>query len=136
MKRSQIVALLLGAAVVAIGAALAWRAHLLHTSVSQPLPIAGLVAPSSHSPDDAPEAATLAVPPAQVVKPQIEAPIPPEGAVARPAAALEPAPPQFDTVRVEPSGDTVVAGHGQPERSGRVAPQRQGDRQYRCRWRR
>ncbi|REF88063.1 LysM domain-containing protein [Methylovirgula ligni] len=115
MKRSQFVALLLGAAVVAVGAALAWRAHLLQTPVSQPLPIAGIVPPSGH----APEAATLTVPPAQVepAKPQQqidEAAIPPEGPVARPAAALEPAPPQFDTVRVEPSGDAVVAGHGQP----------------------
>lgn len=112
MKRSQIVALLLGAAVVAIGAALAWRAHLLQTPQSQPQPIAGLVAPSGHSP----EAATLIVPPAQVAKPrqQLEEAIPPEGPVPPPAGVQEPAPPQFDTVRVEPSGDAVVAGHGQP----------------------
>jgi nucleoid-associated protein YgaU len=110
MKRSQIVALLLGAAVVAVGGALAWRAHLLQTS--EPQPSAGLLAPSGHSP----EAATLVVPRAEAPKPQqqFDEAIPPEGPVPPPAAVQEPAPPQFDTVRVEPSGDTVVAGHGQP----------------------
>lgn len=110
MKRSQIVALLLGAAVVAVGGALAWRAHLLQTS--EPQPSAGLLAPSGHSP----EAATLVVPRAEAPKPQhqFDEAIPPEGPVPPPAGVQEPAPPQFDTVRVEPSGDTVVAGHGQP----------------------
>lgn len=119
MKRSQIVALLLGAAVVAVGAGLAWRAHVFQAQAPQPLPIAGTVVPSMPpavpKPAEAPKpAATSAQAEAPKPQRQVEAALPPEGPVAQPAAALAPAPPQFDTVRVEPSGDAVVAGHGQP----------------------
>ena len=47
------------------------------------------------------------------LKPQIEAPTTRGGggaARSRPGACTA----QFDTVRVEPSGDAVVAGHGRP----------------------
>ncbi len=118
MKRSQIVALLLGAAVVAVGAGLAWRAHVFQAQAPQPLPFAGTVPsmpPAVPKPAEAPKpAATSAQAEAAKPQQQVEAAIPPEGPVAQPAVALAPAPPQFDTVRVEPSGDAVVAGHGQP----------------------
>ncbi|MDR3407440.1 MAG: LysM peptidoglycan-binding domain-containing protein [Methylovirgula sp.] len=118
MKRSQIVALLLGAAVVAVGAGLAWRAHVFQAQAPQPLPFAGAVPsmpPAVPKPAEAPKAAATSAQ-AEAAKPQqqVEAAIPPEGPVAQPAVALAPPPPQFDTVRVEPSGDAVVAGHGQP----------------------
>lgn len=38
----------------------------------------------------------------------------PVAPLSKPASNPKPIVPQFDTVRVEPSGDTVVAGHGEP----------------------
>jgi nucleoid-associated protein YgaU len=46
----------------------------------------------------------------QPAKPEQEAALPPSESASAPAPSL----PEFDTVRVEPSGDTIVAGHGEP----------------------
>ena len=119
MTRSRIVALVLGTAVVAVGGGLAWREYLAHPS--RPLSLASVIPgmmpvkpelpASTPTPPPAPAKAAPAAPPSQTA--EIES-ITPEGAIPPPASDLAPTLPQFDTVRVEPSGDTVVAGHAQP----------------------
>lgn len=126
MTRSRIVALVLGTAVVAVGGGLAWRQYL--TQASRPLSLAsGGPSTQSAKPEvpalaPAPAAPSVAVPPKPAAPAAAPPPGPtaevdtlaPEAAVPPPAVDLAPTLPQFDTVRVEPSGDTVVAGHGQP----------------------
>lgn len=145
MTRSQIVALLLGTAAAALGAGIAWHVHLRQAQAERPVAVASATPSStakSDAPPSSPPAtpspsssassssASLA-PPAQASAPVAQAtaphdasppqkmaeaePIPPESAIAPPVIDLTPTLPQFDTVRVEPSGDTVVAGHGQPD---------------------
>jgi nucleoid-associated protein YgaU len=109
MRPPQIVALGLGATVVVVGAGLVW--HQYRASVPSPQPVSfAAVEPTKPAPQ-------AAVPPSPQ-KPQqtakAEPAMPPEVAVPPPAADLAPTVPQFDTVRVEPSGDAVVAGHGAP----------------------
>ncbi|MEJ0052669.1 MAG: LysM peptidoglycan-binding domain-containing protein [Methylovirgula sp.] len=105
MRPPQIAALGLGAAVVAVGAGLVWHEYRANAPAPRALSFAA-VNPAK------PEPRVPATPPPQQtakVEPAVpEAPVPP------PAADLAPTLPQFDTVRVEPSGDTVVAGHGAP----------------------
>jgi nucleoid-associated protein YgaU len=120
MTRSQIIALLLGAGVVAIGAGLAWRGVLPGFPSSE-------MASGTSAPAAAPtsEQATTLPPETKPTEPgqaQQEAavepnaaPPQPEPAPAQPVPTTAPDLPVFDTVRVEPSGDTVVAGHGAPE---------------------
>ncbi len=116
MTRSQIIALFLGAGVVAIGAGLAWRGMVPGFPPSQ-------MAPGALVPPAAPmsqQAATPETKPTAPVAAQQEATTELNAASPQPApapaqAALTPDLPVFDTVRVEPSGDTVVAGHGAPD---------------------
>jgi nucleoid-associated protein YgaU len=119
MTRSQIIAVFLGAIVVAIGAGLVWRGMVPGFPPSQMVSSASApaVAPASQ------KAATTSTPetkPSAPVQAQQEAATQPNTAPSQSAPALAPAQPApdlpvFDTVRVEPSGDTVVAGHGAPE---------------------
>jgi nucleoid-associated protein YgaU len=120
MTRSQVIALLLGAGVVAIGAGLAWRGVVPGFSPTEMAP--GM--PNSASAPTSEEAKTSppATKPAVPGQAQQEAATEPNGALpqaepppAQPLQTTAPDIPVFDTVRVEPSGDTVVAGHGTPE---------------------
>ncbi len=129
MERRQIISLSVGAGIVVIGAVLAWQGMLPGIPPLRP----------QNPPQNPPSAATPAPPPpaeqsanpAKSAPPQNVATTPPAAKPApapAPSAAPTPAPatppkgaktspvvPQFDTVRVEPSGDTVVAGHGAPK---------------------
>jgi nucleoid-associated protein YgaU len=123
MERGQIISLSVGAGIVVVGGVLAWQGLLpgipaLRLSNSPPTP------PSATAP--APEPSEQSTNPAKSAPPQNVATTPPAANPA-PAASPKPTPapaqdakagpvvPQFDTVRVEPSGDTVVAGHGAPK---------------------
>jgi type IV secretory pathway VirB10-like protein len=106
MRPPQIVALGLGATVVAVGAGLVWHQYRASVPMSQPVPFAE-IEPTKPASQAAPQK-----PPEQTSK--AEPAMPPEAAVPQPAADLASTVPQFDTVRVEPSGDAVVAGHGAP----------------------
>ena len=126
MVRRQIVALSLGGSLAVIGV-LAWLGLplLKHSSVSK----ASLPVKSSAT---HPKVAAVPVAPVVPKKPQTNgvasADVPSHPAAAPVVAAAKPvqtvpaaAPvaekpilPQFDTVRVEPSGESVVAGHGAP----------------------
>lgn len=114
MERRQIISLSAGAGVVVVGAVLAWQGMLPGIPPLRP----------QNPPQNPPSAATPAPPAEQSANPGKSAP-PQNVATTPPAANPAPAPaappketkaapvvPQFDTVRVEPSGDTVVAGHG------------------------
>ncbi|MEW6436631.1 MAG: LysM peptidoglycan-binding domain-containing protein [Pseudomonadota bacterium] len=125
MTRSRIVALVLGTSVVAVGAGLAWREYLTQPSRPLSLVSAGPATvpvkpeppastPTTPAPSSAPAKAAAVTPPPQPSQMAELDSITPEGAIAPPASDLAPTLPQFDTVRVEPSGDTVVAGHAQP----------------------
>ena len=116
MRPPQIAALGLGAAVIAVGAGLVWHEYRANAPAIRPLPFAA-VEPAKPEPQvpatsGKPEAPGTAQPPQQTAK--VEPAMPPEAPVPPPAANLAPTLPQFDTVRVEPSGDAVVAGHGAP----------------------
>jgi nucleoid-associated protein YgaU len=129
MTRPQIVALSLGTAVVVVGAGIAWHMHLMQAQADHPLAAASVPTPSSNA--TPPASPPSAVPPAPSASasppaaPPSDAPpppktayadhIPPEETIAPPAIDLVPTLPQFDTVRVEPSGDAVIAGHGQAD---------------------
>src|SRR5579863_1690761 len=95
MSPRHIIALSMGAAVAAAGGAvLIWQGLLPGLPNSKPATVA------AHAPVPPDHPAKLAqIPPPP--KPQVTAP--------------QPIVPQFDTVRVEPSGDTVVAGHAEPD---------------------
>lgn len=115
MTRSQIIALFLGAGVVAVGAGLAWRGVIPGFPPSQTVPgapvPASLVSQQPATPETKP---TEPAPAQQQATTESNAASPqPEPAPAQPALTLDL--PVFDTVRVEPSGDTVVAGHGAPD---------------------
>jgi nucleoid-associated protein YgaU len=97
MTRSQIIALLLGAGVVIVGVA-AWQGVL--PGLPHPGAISGATPAGTASPPPSVAMMSPSSPPPQSLPPQ---PMP------------TPDIPMFDTVRVEPSGDTVVAGHGAPE---------------------
>ncbi|HLH10815.1 MAG TPA: LysM peptidoglycan-binding domain-containing protein [Methylovirgula sp.] len=138
MTRSQIIALLLGGSVVAVGAGLAWRgllpgwpphplaaSSLIQEGASAPSPAApaneqAVVPPSVQAPDakaqnesGAPETAAEPDQPNTAPAPQPEITAESEAPPVQPTAT--PDIPAFDTVRVEPSGDAVVAGHGPPD---------------------
>ncbi len=106
MRPPQIAALGLGAAVVAAGAGLVWHEYRANAPAPRPLSFAA-VEPAK------PEPQVPATPPPQQTA-KVEPAVPPEVPAPPPAADLAPTLPQFDTVRVEPSGDAVVAGHGAP----------------------
>ncbi|MGH6817856.1 MAG: LysM peptidoglycan-binding domain-containing protein [Methylovirgula sp.] len=135
MTRSQIIAVVLAAGIVVVGAGYAWREGMfVHPGATSPAP-AQLVATAPAAPPSSKSvqpSATQASPPAEPGQ-EANAPRPPQSEAAAPvtppaaqpptaseAAARQPAKPGpdipvFDTVRVEPSGDTVVAGHGAPD---------------------
>lgn len=82
-------------------------------------------APAAPAPDTAPAMAAPALPPAlpQAAPAPVVTPAPPtapsvaasEPAPTPPAASVQPPPPpEFDVVRVEPTGDAVIAGKAQP----------------------
>lgn len=99
MTRTQILALLLGASLAVIGGVLAWQGLLPGVPPLQPR----IVSPTALSPK------VSAGEPAPAPSPAKPAQVAPAVAAKR-----QPIIPQFDTVRVEPSGETVVAGHGAP----------------------
>jgi nucleoid-associated protein YgaU len=140
MTRSQMTAVVLAAGVVVVGAGYAWREGMFaHPGATSPAPAqpaaTAPAAPSSQSPQPSAASAMQASPPAkQEASAEPKAPNAPGAAQSeaaaptappQPPAASEAAQPQlaktgpdlpvFDTVRVEPSGDTVVAGHGAPD---------------------
>jgi nucleoid-associated protein YgaU len=131
MTRPQIVALSLGTAVVAVGAGIAWHMHLMQAQADHPLAAASAPSTSPSAMPPAPQPpSSVPTPPSASVSPPAAVPpsdapappktayadhIPPEETIAPPAIDLVPTLPQFDTVRVEPSGDAVIAGHGQPD---------------------
>jgi nucleoid-associated protein YgaU len=89
MTRTQILALSAAATLAVIGGVLVWQGLS---------PSAPPVKPPSESQNQTP-----------APKPSVAEPAPTAPAV-KPQAII----PEFDTVRVEPSGETVVAGHGEP----------------------
>ncbi|MGB3282445.1 MAG: hypothetical protein WBA60_06120, partial [Methylovirgula sp.] len=139
MTRSQIIAAVLAAGTVVVGAGYAWRegmfAHPGTTSSAVPAPSSAAVpaqmaAPAPAAPSAMQSSAMQASPPAASwakspeeanVEPNASnSPAPQSVPAVSPAALPPPAKagsdiPVFDTVRVEPSGDTVVAGHGAPD---------------------
>ncbi len=88
MLRSKIIALSLGATCAVVGGVLVLKGVL-------PGPTPDKTAPQQVDRAAPPSNKLAAIPAAPLPKPK-------------------PIVPQFDTVRVEPSGDTVVAGHGEP----------------------
>ncbi len=98
MTRTQILALFLGASLAVVAGVLAWQGLLPGVPPLQPRNVspAPLAAKGTDKPAPAPSPAK----PAQIATVE--------------AAKPQPVIPQFDTVRVEPSGETVVAGHGAP----------------------
>jgi nucleoid-associated protein YgaU len=136
MTRPQIVALSLGTAVLAVAAGIAWHVHLMQAQADHPLAAASVASPSPSAvpsvvppapqpPSSVPPSSSASVSPPAAAVPPSDAPpppkaayadhIPPEETIAPPAIDLVPTLPQFDTVRVEPSGDAVIAGHGQAD---------------------
>jgi nucleoid-associated protein YgaU len=120
MTRSQGIAVFLAAVILAAGVAYAWR-----QGMSGPPRSATASAPASLMTAGTPVPAPAAANPmmasssmmasSQMAKQQAaSSATPPETVTPQPA---NPGPdiPMFDTVRVEPSGDTVVAGHGEPD---------------------
>jgi nucleoid-associated protein YgaU len=126
MKSSKTIALILGPCLVVAGLVGYWvKTHL--SAADAPLELHGNVAPKPQ---------TAVVPPAHLVGTDqnaqattapAEAPVPfaaveaPSSPIAPPSSpnppTTAPAPvaaPKFDVVRVEPSGDTVIAGHTEP----------------------
>jgi nucleoid-associated protein YgaU len=114
MTRSQVTALLLGAGVLALGLILAWRGVLPGWPTSQPPPISrtAVTPEKPATPPAVPASGQAASPQVTPAQPQQQAAIEPN----TPAQPAAPGPdiPGFDTLRVEPSGDTVVAGHAGP----------------------
>jgi nucleoid-associated protein YgaU len=103
MSRIQILALSLSASVVVVGGVLAWQGLLPGVASFQRQS-------QSQTQDPAPLAAKPAATPAPLASPPAD-----QGATrssSKQPAEQQPILPQFDTVRVEPSGDVVVAGHG------------------------
>ena len=99
-------------AAVTVGA-LAWEAGAFGTAVPKvaPSPVA-LATPAASAAAPAPPAASPApLAPAPTVAAALPAPSPAAAKVAEAA----PEKPAFDVVRIEPGGDTVVAGHGAPK---------------------
>jgi nucleoid-associated protein YgaU len=118
VPKQQIISLSLGAGVVAVGAVAAWQGWLPGVPRSKP-PIMAPVAqipPAPPAPSPAPTPAPAPTDQQQAgTLPAAPAAPPAPGPAPAPAAKPQPIIPQFDTVRVEPSGDTVVAGHGAPK---------------------
>jgi nucleoid-associated protein YgaU len=125
MERGQIISLSVGAGIVVVGGVLLWEGLLPGIPALRPQN-PPQSQPSATAP--APQPSEQSANPSKSAPPQNVATAPPAANPA-PAAAPKPAPapaapqdakpatvvPQFDTVRVEPSGDTVVAGHGAPK---------------------
>jgi nucleoid-associated protein YgaU len=109
MTRSQIIALLLGAGVVIVGVA-AWQGVL--PGVPHPGATSGATPAGTASP---PPSVAMISPSPQPPSPQLPPPQLPPPQSLPPQPMATPDIPMFDTVRVEPSGDTVVAGHGPPQ---------------------
>src|SRR5271170_4043839 len=112
MKGSQFAALLIGVSLVAVGAGLAWKGFLPGMPAAQPQPAAAAAPAASAAPG--PSMMMMAAKPpaaAPAPEPEQEAALPPAAPVEA-TPETPPGVPQFDTVRVEPSGDTVIAGHG------------------------
>jgi nucleoid-associated protein YgaU len=116
MNRSKIIALILGPCLVIAALAVYWvKTRLpaadapleLHGNVA-PKPQSAAAPPSAHLAGTEPDAAGPTGVPAPLAA--IETPASNQPA---PSAAPVP-PPKFDVVRVEPSGDAVIAGHTEP----------------------
>lgn len=113
MERGRIISLSVGAgAVVVVGGVLVWQGMLPGI---QPLHPQNPPAPQSEP--SAQSANPAKAPPQNVATVPATPPAPKPAPAPAPAPKAEAGPilPQFDTVRVEPSGDTVVAGHGEPK---------------------
>ncbi len=110
MRPPQIAAFGLGAAVVAVGAGLVWHEYRANALAPRALPFAAIETTKPEPQSPAPAASGTTRAPQQTVK--IEQPGPADVPVPPPAADLAPTLPQFDTVRVEPSGEAVISGHG------------------------
>jgi nucleoid-associated protein YgaU len=102
MMRSQIFALL-GGSSIALLAGLAWHAYAPSETPAKQLPLMTIDTPQqAEAPREAlPSSKPLASPP------------PAETAMLRPETAIQR--PEFDVVRVEPSGESVIAGHSRPD---------------------
>lgn len=72
-----------------------------------------LVAPPATTPEGGPVAARPETPAPGAASPP--APVPSVGEPGKEAAKADPAAPSFDVVRVEPNGESVVAGRAQPD---------------------
>ena len=135
MVRTRIIAVSLGGGLAIVGGVLAWQGWLPglpalkpHAAAQAPLP--AKTAPAKAVATAAPAASVMpkkvepsvgaAKPPQQAVKPPqtaavaSTAPTPATPAPNVAAAAPPPIVPRFDTVRVEPSGESVIAGHAAP----------------------
>lgn len=99
MVRRQIIALSVGASLAIVAGVLAWQGLLPGVSPLKPRTVSQAPLPAK-SPAGEPVPAPPSAKPAQVAT----------------AVAAKPQPilPAFDTVRVEPSGELVVAGRGEP----------------------
>ncbi len=123
MVRSQIVALSVGAGIAVVGL-LAWQGLLPGVPPLKPRTVSQAQLPAKSSTAEPKVAATPAAP-KEVPANNAAAPEMPAVATAKPTqgvppqtvappVAPQPVIPQFDTVRVEPSGESVIAGHGTP----------------------
>ncbi len=112
MSGSRVVMMMVAAVVgTAAVAVVGWRAvvspppAIQRTAPMEPLPSAS----------SAPPAAEAAVEQAPAVVAETAPLPPPEPAVAAPEPVAAPIQPSFDAVRVEPTGDMVIAGRGAPQ---------------------
>lgn len=115
MNRSKIIALILGPCLVIAALAVYWVKTRLPAE-DAPLELHGNVTPKPQT-AVAPPPAHLAGTDASTTGETVVAPLAAPETPAPPAAPSAAAPvslPKFDVVRVEPSGDTVIAGHTEP----------------------
>ncbi len=110
MNRSKIIALILGPCLVIAALAVYWMKTRL-PEADAPLELHGNVAPKPQSAVTSPPGPLASTDSGVAGAP---APLAAIETPASPQAAPPIAPPKFDVVRVEPTGDTVIAGHAEP----------------------
>jgi nucleoid-associated protein YgaU len=115
MTRSQIIALVVAAGIAAVVVGYAWRQNELDLpSSTSPAPASQMMAGAPAMAPSNSMASSMAASSMAASSQMAKQEAPPESSSAQPASPGSDIP-MFDTVRVEPSGDTVVAGHGAPD---------------------
>ncbi|WP_020176736.1 LysM peptidoglycan-binding domain-containing protein [Methyloferula stellata] len=118
MNRSKTIALILGPCLVIAALAVYWVTTRL-PAADAPLELHGNVAPKPQAAAAPPPAHLTGTEPEAAAPTGVPAPLAAIETPASPQTAPSPAPapvarPKFDVVRVEPSGDAVIAGHTEP----------------------